>query len=157
MIGLIISGLIFSTSIIVLSISKPEGCRIFLGISFLLLGLVVNLSLVFTQPFFVYEFGMVAWLPLFRSLTESFIGLNPILFGVFFIVFEVLVGLALLSKKNWVYAGIFLASLFILILTPLYYSQIAWSLSLFGVLPLLRKKYDNNVVDIIRLRHKKAS
>ena len=156
MIGPIITGLVFSGLIILLSIFKPEGCRIFLGFFFIVMGLGVNLSFVITQPFFVYEYGMGAWLPLFRSLTESIIGLNPVLFGVLLIIFEVLVGVALLGKNNWVNLGILFASAFILFLIPLYYSQIAWSFSVVGVLLLLRKKYENNVLEIFKTKYKKG-
>lgn len=154
MAGPIITGLVFSALIILLSLYKPEICRIFLGFFFICMGLGVNLPFVVTRPFFVYEYGMGAWLPLFRTLTESIIGLNPQLFGVFLILFEVFVGLALLGKNRWVSMGIFLASLFILLLIPLYYSQIAWAVSIAGILLLLRKKYENNVLEMIRLKVK---
>jgi len=155
MIGPIISGLVFSTLIIILSVFKPNACRIFLGFFFLAMGLGVNLYFVINQPYFVFEYGMGAWLPLYRALTESIIGLNPVLFGVLLIIFEVLVGLALLGKKNRVSLGIFSASLFILLLIPLYYSQIAWSFSVVGILFLLRNKYENNVLEMIRAKFKK--
>ncbi len=155
MIGPLMPGLVFSAVIIILSIYKPEECRILLGFFFIFLGLGVNLTSFLSQPYFVYENGMEAWLPLFRVLTESIIGLNPVLFGVFLIIFEVLIGLALLGSKTWVSLGIYLAAFFILILIPVYYSQMAWAVSVIGVLLLLRKKYEVNFVDLIRSRVKK--
>lgn len=156
MIGPIITGLVFSAMVILLSIFKPEGCRILLGFFFIIMGLGVNLTFFLTQPYYVYEYGMGAWMPFIRGLTESIIGLNPVLFGVLLIVFEVLVGLSLLASKNWVSLGIFMASLFILILIPLYYSQIAWAVSVVGVLLLLRNKYEKTFVDLIRSRIEKV-
>lgn len=153
--GPIITGLIFSAVIIFLSIYKPEGCRIVLGFLFIFMGLGVNLNFIITQPYFVYEFGMGAWVPVFRILTESIVGLNPVLCGVLLILFEVLIGFALLGSKHWVSLGIYLASFFILILIPLYYSQIAWAVSVVGVLLLLRKKYEVNFLDLFRSKVKK--
>jgi hypothetical protein len=145
MAGPIITGLIFSTIVIILSMYKPNICRVFLGIFFIAMGLGVNVSYLITQPFFVYEYGMGAWMPLFRNLTESIIGINPKLFGILLIVFETLTGLLLMGKGIWVKLGIFTASLFILMLIPLYYSQIAWAVSVFGILYLLRLDYTLDV------------
>lgn len=155
MIGPVVSGLIFSSVIIILSIFKPDVCRFFLGFFFIVMGLGVNLTFVITQPYFVYQYGMSAWVPLFRDLTESVIGLNPVLFGVLLIIFEVLTGLVLLGKGFRPYLGIISASVFILMLVPLYYSQIAWASCVPGILLLLRKKYEKNIIEIISDKRKK--
>lgn len=150
MTGPVISGLIFSALIIFLCLFRPEAGRIFLGFFFILMGLGVNLSFIISQPYFVYEYGMSAWLPLYRTLTESIIGMNPVLFGVLLIIFEVSVGLMLLGKGKWTKAGILLASLFILILIPIYLSQIAWALNIPVLLMLLKRDFDRNVFEVIK-------
>jgi len=155
MIGPIITGLVFSALVILLSVFRPNTSRIFLGFFIMAMGLGVNLAFVITQPYFVFEYGMGAWLPLFRNLTESIIGLNPKLFGVFLVIFEVLIGFSLLAKGIWVKVGIIGISLFILMLVPLYYSQIAWAISLIGILYLLKNQYDQSILDIIKAKMKK--
>ncbi|MBI9097531.1 MAG: hypothetical protein JEY91_03585 [Spirochaetaceae bacterium] len=155
MIGPIISGLVFSAVIIILSIYRTNACRIFLGLFFIVMALGVNLPFVVTQPYFVYEYGMGAWFSYYRVLTESIIGLNPKLFGVILISFELVTGLLLLGKDSRVKIGIFLSSGFILILVPLYYSQIAWAISIPGILLLLRKNYRQNMVEILSVKLKK--
>lgn len=150
MAGPLISGLLFSAIVILLSIIKPDMCRVFLGFFFVVMGFFVNLSCFLTQPFFVYEYGMGAWLPLYREITESVIGLNPRLFAIMLMVSETIMGLFLLYKGWFVKVGITAISLFGLILIPFNYSQIAWALSLIGAVFLLRKNYEMTFIEIIQ-------
>jgi hypothetical protein len=141
----IISGFLFSTIILLLSVYKPNICRVSLGLFFIVLALGVHIPLFISQPFFVYESGMGAWIPFFRMLTETIIGLNPRLFGVFLIILEVLIGLLLMAKGVWAKIGIISSSILILMSVPLDYSQIAWAVSLVGILFLMRLKYTLDV------------
>lgn len=150
MLGPILTGIIFSAIVILLCIFKPEAGRCFLGFFFLLMALGINIPYIITQPYFVYQYGMSSQFPLYRDLTESIIGLNPILFGVLLIVFEVTVGLSLLGRRNWVKAGLLLSSLFILLLVPIQYPQIAWALCVPVVLKRMKREYERNVIELIR-------
>ncbi len=52
--------------LIVLDLVKPQISRVFLGLFFLLMALVVNLTLLLTAPQLYVEVGRNAWLPLYR-------------------------------------------------------------------------------------------
>lgn len=152
MIGPVLTGLVFSAAVILLSLYKPEFSRIFMGFFFLLMGGGVNLPFIITQPYFVYQYGMTSRFFLYRNLTESVIGLNPVLFGVLLIVFEISVGILLLSRKGGVRAGLVLASLFILILVPVQSPQAAWAVSVPALLYLLKRDFPASFPEMLKER-----
>ncbi len=106
MIGPIIAGIVFSLLVIVLSFVKPNAGRIFLGIFFVAMGLGVNIAFLLTDPIYIVTYGRGAWLPLYRTLTESIITFNPSLFAILLIVFEVAMGLLMLSRGAGVKVGL---------------------------------------------------
>ncbi|MBB6479616.1 hypothetical protein [Spirochaeta isovalerica] len=156
MTGPILSGLLFSLSVILLSFFKPGSCRVFIGFFFIISGAVVNLTLIIIRPFFVYQYGMTARLELYRDFTERVIGVNPILFGVLLILFELTVGMMILGKKRWVTGGLLLASLFMVILIPLQAYRFAWALSVPSLLFLMRGNYGKSLIDMVRERREGA-
>ena len=145
-------GLVYSAVVVVLSLIRPNAARIFLGIFFLVMGLGVNLTFVLTQSSFVYDYGVNSWLPLYRILIERIIGINPAVFGVLLIVFEVTMGLFLLSRGVWVKIGLVATMAFVLLLVPIHPAQIAWIGPVAANIYLLTKNFEADLIMMIRSR-----
>jgi hypothetical protein len=156
MIGPIVVGSVYSLLVIVLSVLKPNAGRIGLGIFFLAMGLGVNLTMALTQPTFVLEYGSGAWLPLYRTLTERIIGSAPLLFGVLLIGFEVSMGILLLTRGTGVKIGLVGTMVFVLALVPIALPQIAWAGSIAGHVYLLTRRFDSDVVELLRERRRRG-
>jgi len=155
MAGPVVAGILFSMLVVVLSVLRPNAGRLFLGIFFVLMGIGVNLTFVLTQPDFVYEYGQGSWLPLYRTLTERVIGLSPTVFGIALIVFEVLMGVLLLSRGTWVKVGLVGTAVFVLALVPIHPQQIAWIGPAVANVYLLTRSFDADVLTMIRTRRAK--
>ena len=158
MAGPIVVGVVYSLFVIVLSLLKPNAGRIFLGFFFVAMGIGVNVAFLLTQPSFVSDYGREAWLPLYRTLTESVIAPQPRIFGILLILFEVAMGLFLLSSGAWVKVGLIGTMIFVLALVPIHVAQIAWAGSVVANVYLLTKSFDTGVVKMIanRFRRKKG-
>jgi hypothetical protein len=141
--------------VIVLSLLRPNAGRIFLGFFFIAMGIGVNVSFLLTQPNFVSDYGEGAWLPLYRTLTESIIAPQPKLFGILLILFEVAMGIFLLSRGVWVKVGLVGTTIFVLALVPIHVAQIAWAGSVVANVYLLTKSFDTGVMTMIANRFRK--
>jgi len=155
MTGPVIVGIIYSVTVIILCFLKPTAGRIFLGIFFIIMGLGVNLTFLLTNPTFVFDYGKEAWLSLYQFLTKTIIGLNPPLFGIFLILFEVTTGLFILAKKYLVKIGLIGTMVFVLLLVPTHPEQIVWAISIAGNIFLLTRNFDISLIDMIIKRLKK--
>ncbi len=150
--GPIVVGVVYSLFVIALSLLRPNAGRIFLGFFFVAMGIGVNVTFLLTQPSFVFDYGREAWLPLYRTLTESVIALSPTAFGILLILFEVAMGLSLLNKGVWVKVGLIGTMIFVLALVPIHIAQIAWAGSVLANVYLLTKSFDTGFVAMIRER-----
>lgn len=157
MAGPIVVGAVYSLFVIVLSLLKPNAGRIFLGFFFVAMGVGVNVAFLLTQPSFVADYGREAWLPLYRTLTETIIAPRPRIFGILLILFEVAMGLFLLSRGIWVKVGLIGTMIFVLALVPIHVTQIVWAVSVAANVYLLTKNFDTGFVKMIadRRRRKK--
>jgi hypothetical protein len=155
MVGPIFVGIVYSLIVIILSVLKPNAGRVVLGIFFLAMGLGVNLNFALTQPTFVLEYGSGAWLPLYRTLTARIIGSAPLLFAVLLIVFEVSMGILLLARGAAVKIGLVGTMVFVLALVPIALAQIAWAVSIAGHIYLLTRRFDSDVVTLLRERRRR--
>jgi hypothetical protein len=155
--GPIVVGAVYSLFVIVLSLLKPNAGRIFLGFFFVAMGVGVNVAFLLTQPSFVADYGREAWLPLYRTLTETIIAPRPRIFGILLILFEVAMGLFLLSRGIWVKVGLIGTMIFVLALVPIHVTQIVWAVSVAANVYLLTKNFDTGFVKMIadRRRRKK--
>lgn len=157
MAGPIVVGAVYSLFVIVLSLLRPNAGRIFLGFFFVAMGVGVNVAFLLTQPSFVADYGREAWLPLYRTLTETIIAPRPRIFGILLILFEIAMGLLLLSRGAWVKVGLIGTMIFVLALVPIYVTQIVWAVSMAANVYLLTKNFDTGLVKMIadRRRRKK--
>lgn len=152
MAGPIVVGVVYSLFVIVLSLFRPNAGRIFFGIFFVAMGIGVNVTFLLTQPDFVLNYGRESWLPLYRTLTESVIAPSPAAFGILLILFEVAMGLFLLSRGVWVKVGLIGTTIFVLALVPIHVAQIAWAGSVVANVYLLTKSFDTAFMTMIRER-----
>jgi hypothetical protein len=157
MAGPIVAGVLYSVLVIVLSFLKPNAARIFLGIFFLAMGLGVNLSFLLTQPSFVYDYGKNSWLPLYRILSDTLIAPAPLMFGILLIVFEVTIGVLLLSRRGWVRVGLVGVTVFVLALIPINPIQGIWALSIVGTIYLLTRSFDTGLLGMIAKRKRRPA
>ncbi len=155
MAGPIITGLAFSATVIFLSFWRPNTGRIVLGFFFIVMGLGINLTFVLTNPNFIAEYGSSAWLPLYRILTERIIAVNPLLFGILLIIFEIIMGCFLLSKGIWVKLGLIGTMIFVLMLVPIALEQIVWAAVIVANIYLLTKNFDTSFPTMLRARFRK--
>jgi len=149
MTGPIFTGLLFSTVVILLSYYNPESCRVVIGMFFLISGAVFNFASIIVRPFFVYQHGMTAHFALYRDFTEKIIGMNPILFGIMLILFQLAVGLMILGKDRWVNRGLFIASLFMIMLIPLHQYRFSLALCVPSLIYLMGKNDGKSFFDMI--------
>jgi hypothetical protein len=155
-VGPIVAGIIYSLLVIVLSFSKPNAARLFLGFFFLAMGLGVNLSFLLTQPSFVYDYGKNAWLPLYRTLSDHVIAPVPMVFSILLILFEITMGIFLLSRGRWVKAGLVGVTVFVLALIPINIMQGLWALSVVGTIYLLTRRFDMGLLGIVKNRKRRV-
>ena len=155
MIAPIVAGILFSLLAMILGLLRPNGYRVFLGIFFLAMGIGVNLAFLLTQPDFVYVYGRNSWWPLYRTLTERIIGASTGVFGIALIVFEVLMGVFLLSRGVWVKIGLIATMVFVLALIPISPAQIAWVGPVVANCYLLTSRFETGVVGLIRTRRRR--
>lgn len=156
MVGPIVAGVVYSLLVIVLSFFRPNAGRIFLGIFFLAMGIGVNLSFLVRQPTFVYNYGKNAWLPLYRTLSDSIIAPGPIVFGILLVLFEITMGVFLLSRRRWVKAGLIGTSVFVTALVPINIVQGIWALSIVGNIYLLTRSFDTGLLAMVKNRKRRA-
>ena len=152
MAGPIIVGILYSVVVIILCFFKPAAGRYFIGFFFIAMGIGVNVTFTIASPTFVADYGMDAWLPLYRTLTEAVIAPVPRLFAVLLIIFEVTTGMLVLAKGRWVKAGLIGTIAFVLMLAPIHPAQIAWAVSAAGPAYLLSKTFEGSFLDAVRRR-----
>ena len=152
MAGPIVVGVVYSGLVIVLSFLKPNAARIFLGIFFLAMGLGVNTYFLITEPSFVYDYGKDAWFPLYRILNDRIIAPAPRVFAVLLVVFEIAMGVFLLSRRRWVKAGLIGVTVFVLALVPINIVQGVWALSIIGTIYLSTRNFDTGLLAMIKRR-----
>lgn len=147
---------IFVLAVIILCLTKPNAGRLFLGCFFIIMALGVNGSFTFSNPQAYVEYASGALIPLYRDIALTFVELNPVLFGLMVMAFEIVTGLLLLHKRTAVKAGLLGTMVFIIGIAPLSVLQIPWLGLLIGQVYLFTKEFDASLVDMIRLKFRNA-
>lgn len=145
----IIVSSVFVLAVVILCLSKPNAGRIFLGLFFLVMAIGVNGSFTFTNPQAYVEYASSALIPFYRDIALAIVELNPLLFGLLLMAFEIAMGLLLLHKQNSVRIGLIGTMAFLIGIAPLSMLQIPWLGLIIGEVYLLRKKFDVAFWDII--------
>ncbi len=143
---MIISSL-FVLAVVVLCLVKPNVGRIFLGFFFLVMALGVNGSFTFGNPQAYLDYANDALIPFYRQLAIGVVTINPVIFGLLLMVFEISMGLLLLHKKQAVKIGLIGTMLFIIGISPLSWVQIPWLGLLVAQGFLFTKEFDRSVLE----------
>ena len=154
----IIVSSIFILAVVILCIVKPNAGRIFLGLFFLLMALGVNGSFTFTNPQAYGDYASGALIPFYKDIALMVVELNPVLFGILLMAFEVAMGVLLLHKGKSVRIGLIGTMVFLIGIAPLSFVQLPWLGLLIGQGYLLKKEFDSTIVETIqsKLRSRKT-
>lgn len=139
----------FSALIILLDFYKSQAARIILGFFFLAMALIVNLPMVLNNPAIFVEAGREALLPIYKWFFTVVIAWNPPLFVYPLILFEIIVGLLILSKGHWVKLGLLAGTLFCLVITPIGIMAVTNPAIALAIGLLLRVNFDSSFPELV--------
>lgn len=146
----IIVSSVFILAVIILCLVKPNAGRIFLGLFFLVMAIGVNGSFTFINPQAYVEYAKGALIPLYQELALNIVTLNPMLFGLLLMSFEIVMGLLILHKQKSVRIGLIGTIVFLIGIAPLSFIQIPWLGLIIGEAYLLTKEFDSTFLDIVK-------
>jgi hypothetical protein len=142
----------FVLAVAALCFFKPNAGRIVLGIFFLIMALGVNGSFTFANPQAYVDYASGALIPAYRGLALTLVQMNPTIFGVLLMAYEVAMALLLLGRGKAVKAGLVGTMVFLVGISPLSFLQIPWLGLVIAEIYLLRKDFDRSLLDSIRAR-----
>jgi hypothetical protein len=145
----ILVSFVFVLAVVILCLTKPNAGRIFLGLFFLVMALGVNGSFTFSNPQAYVEYASGALIPLYRDIALAVVKLNPVVFGLLVIIYEIAMGLLLLHKEKSVRIGLIGTIVFLVGIAPLSYLQIPWLGLIIGEGFLLTKEFNTTFIEII--------
>jgi hypothetical protein len=145
----IIWSIVFVLLVIVLCMVKPNIGRIFLGIFYLIMAIGINLVNAFTDPQSTVQMGKDSLLEIYRTFFSDIVSLAPVPFILVVALFEISMGLLILSKHRKVKLGLLGTSLFLFMITPFGYIQLPWLGIALVQLFLIRKDFDRTLIEII--------
>ena len=157
MFGPIVTGILLSLVMICISLKKPNTARIVLGMFFLVMAIGVNGTFTLFNPQSYVEYGQGALLSIYRELCTKIIALNPVLFGLLLIFYEITIGLLMLHKGKLVKAGLIGSIFFLLAISPVSLIQISWLGLAITPAYLLTKHFETSFWEIMRSKFSKES
>jgi hypothetical protein len=124
----------------------------------LIAGAVTNGFLGLTQPEMYVPFADMSIIPLYQSLWRSVVVPYLRFWLPLTVVFELTMGILILSKRLWVKVGMVGAILFFLLLVPSWWEGGAIINIVFAAILvlLLRYDYDASIIDLVRRRGSSA-
>jgi hypothetical protein len=146
----IIFSSIFVLAVVILCLTKPNAGRILLGIFFLVMALGVNGSFTFSNPHAYIDYASEAMIPFYGELAVTVVKLNPTLFGLLLMVFEIAMGLLMLHKHGSVKIGLIGTMVFLIGISPCSLLQLPWLGLLIGQVYLMTKEFDATFLEIVR-------
>ena len=146
----IIVSSIFILAVVILCIVKPNAGRIFLGLFFLVMAIGVNGFFTFTNPQAYVDYASGALIPVYQDIALMVVELNPVLFGILLMAFEIAMGVLLLHKGKSVRIGLIGTMVFLIGIAPLSFVQLPWLGLIIGQAYLLTKDFDSTFLEIIQ-------
>ena len=140
----------FILAVVILCLTKPNAGRIFLGLFFLVMAIGVNGSFTFSNPQAYVEYASGALIPVYRNIALTIVELNPVIFGLLLMAFEIAMGLLLLHKGKSVKIGLMGTIVFLVGIAPLSVVQIPWLGLIVGQAYLLTKEFDTTFLEAMR-------
>jgi len=120
---------------------RPQAGRIVIGIFFLTMAIGVNVPILLTNPTLFAATGAKAFLPIYRWFFTEILGTIPVPFVIALIIFELGVGILILSKGKFVKLGLIAASLFCLFLVPVGMEEITSPLLIVSFVILMKHDF----------------
>lgn len=152
MLAPIVTGLLFSIIMIVISLRKPNAGRIVFGIFFLVMAIGVNGTVTLTNPQLYVDYGQDALLVLYREICSNIISSNPVVFGLLLIIYEITIGLLMLSKGRHVKLGLVGSIIFLIAISPVSLIQIPWLALIIAPAYLLTKDFDTTFWGLLKFK-----
>ena len=143
---------VFVLAVVILCFTRPNAGRIFLGIFFLVMAIGVNGAFTFGNPQAYADYASGALVPLYRDLALTVVNINPVLFGLLLMAYEITMGLLLLHKGVAVKIGLVGTMVFLIGIAPLSPLQFPWLGLLIGQVYLLTVDFDTKFLDAVRSR-----
>jgi len=140
---------VFVFAVVILCVKRPNAGRIFLGIFFLVMAIAVNGIVTFTHSQAYVEYADGAMIPLYRDIALAVVKLNPVVFGIFLMIFEIAMGLLLLYKKRSVKIGLIGTMLFLIAIAPLSFLQMPWLGLIIGEAYILPKEFETSFMEML--------
>jgi len=139
----------FVLVVIILCLVKPNMGRIFLGIFYLIMAIAINMVNAVTNPQSTVQMGEASLLELYRILFSEIVSKAPAFFILAIALFELIMGLLILTKHKKVKVGLIGTSIFLILITPFGYIQLPW-LGIAAIqFYLLRKDFDKTFIEIV--------
>lgn len=157
MVGPIVTGILFSFVMAGISLKKPNLARIILGIFFIVMAIGVNGSITLSNPQSYVTYGQAALIPLYRVLCSNIIALNPVLFGLLLIIYEITIGLLMLQKGKAVKVGLAGIIIFLIAISPVSLIQVIWLGLAISPAYLITKDFETTLGGMIRSRFPKST
>lgn len=132
-------------------IYKPRPARILVGLFYILMGLGVNLTLVWRFPEAFVMIGAEPLLEIYRPIFETLIPQAPALWGLAIALFETAMGLMILSKGIPARLGLIGYTVFCVAIMPLNWMSLPACCLVVGHLHILRSRgFDRSLSELIR-------
>jgi hypothetical protein len=148
----IIVSSVFVVAMVVLCLARPNAGRQFLGLFFLVMAIGINGSFTFTNPQAYVEYASGALIPFYRDIALAVVEVNPVLFGLLLMGFEIAMALLLLHKGKSVTIGLIGTMAFVIGIAPLSLYQIPWLGLLVGEGYLLTKEFDTTFLEAVQAK-----
>ena len=139
----------FVVIVIILCLLKPNIGRIFLGFFYLIMAIGINIVNAFTDPQPTVQMGKSALIGFYRTIFSDIVSKAPVFYILIVALFQIFLGLLILSKHQRVKIGLIGATTFLVLITPFGVIQLPW-LGIAAIqLYLLRYDFDKTFLEVI--------
>ena len=142
----------FVLAVAVFCLVKPQAGRLFVGVFFGVMGLVIHGSMVISNPDSYVGFAEQALLPFYREIGLFLTEPNPLAFGIVMLILELAIAALILSRGRWVKVGLLGAILFLVGISPLGYDVMPNLLLAAALVYLLTQDFPRDVFTMLRDR-----
>jgi hypothetical protein len=138
---------VFVGGLMLVCFTRPEAGRRVLGVFYLIMALGVNGSFTFGNPQAYVDYAEQAVVPLYRAVAVAVIGIQPTIFGLLLMAFEISMALLILHRGWAVRMGLLGTILFLVGMAPLGWLQVPWLGLAIAEAYLLRRDFETSVLE----------
>lgn len=136
---------------------RPQAARLFVGVLFGVMGLVVHGLLVITNPEGYVRFAEHAPLLFYRQIGLFLTEPNPRAFGIVMLILELTLAALILSRGHWVKVGILGTILFLVGISPLGFDVMPNLLLAAALVYLLTQDFPRDALTMLRDRRSRST